>query len=134
MAGRTTRTVDVRAVLARKAGREVLILRPHDGPVVPWELPGGELRRGEDAATGLARLCREALGLEVELGGCVAVAYAQHGRAAECRFFMARPAEGVLDTQAYAEARWVLVGQLCEYDFDTPTHLCLEVLANQGRP
>jgi 8-oxo-dGTP diphosphatase len=54
--------VGVLAVLRRPDGRVLLVDQPY---VEGWSLPGGDLKRGEAPADGLAREIREELGLEL---------------------------------------------------------------------
>lgn len=53
------------AAVVRPDGRLLLVDQPYvDG----WNLPGGDLRRGEQPGPGLARELREELGLRVDVG------------------------------------------------------------------
>jgi 8-oxo-dGTP pyrophosphatase MutT (NUDIX family) len=54
--------VGVLVVLRRPDGRVLLVDQPYNEG---WSLPGGDLKRGEDLATGGAREVREELGLDV---------------------------------------------------------------------
>ena len=60
---------DLVAALIAHEGRLLLVRRVPRGLLGGlWELPGGELRPGEGPAAALARILREGLGLEVEVG------------------------------------------------------------------
>ncbi len=59
------RAVEAVAVLLARGGRYLAVRRPPRGLLGGlWELPGGELARGERPAAGLARALRERVGLE----------------------------------------------------------------------
>ncbi len=56
--------VGVLAVVFRPDGRLLLV----DQPYIPgWALPGGDLKRGENPGSGLARELREEIGLHVQV-------------------------------------------------------------------
>jgi A/G-specific adenine glycosylase len=58
------REVEAVAALLVRGARALAVRRPPHGLLGGlWELPGGELARGEDPAAGLARLLRERVGL-----------------------------------------------------------------------
>ena len=65
------------AVLRRPDGRVLLVDQPY---VEGWALPGGDLKRGETVAAGLARELREELGLELEVGTPVLAQQRAHDR------------------------------------------------------
>jgi 8-oxo-dGTP diphosphatase len=62
--------IAVRALVRGADGRLLLIRRALDADSEPgcWDLPGGKLEHGEDAAEALAREAREETGLPVEVG------------------------------------------------------------------
>ena len=65
------------AVLRRPDGRVLLVDQPY---VEGWALPGGDLKRGETVAAGLARELREELGLDVPVAPPVLAHQRAHDR------------------------------------------------------
>jgi ADP-ribose pyrophosphatase YjhB (NUDIX family) len=65
------------AALVRPDGRLLLVDQPY---VEGWNLPGGDLARGEQPGAGLARELREELGIEVEVGALTQATLRTHDR------------------------------------------------------
>lgn len=65
------------AAVVRPDGRLLLVDQPY---VRGWSLPGGDLKRGEDPATGLARELREEIALHVTLAPLTLAALRTHDR------------------------------------------------------
>jgi len=126
------------AAFVERSDRCVLICRPNPpdpasagsteaGPAIAWELPGGEARHGESPEAALRREARRRVGLDLEiLVGQPPLLGQYAGREVEFRYFLCATRGGQADALDYAEIRWVQRGQLCEYDFDSPTR---EVIA-----
>lgn len=119
--------VDARAIVQQN-GRELLILR--DSPLADgfWSFPGGRAEKKETPEAALRRHCREALGVELELHiGQPPFVHNFGTHSVTYRYYWA----GVLGEPRAApacELRWVLPGQLREYDFDAPTRQVVEWL------
>jgi 8-oxo-dGTP pyrophosphatase MutT (NUDIX family) len=96
-------------------GDAVLFVRHAYGDRRSWELPGGGIKRGEDARDGAAREAREELGLDLDDWRALGTVEARgHGKRTTIQCFEARPpgraltlAEGEIE-----EARW--------FDLDAP--------------
>jgi 8-oxo-dGTP pyrophosphatase MutT (NUDIX family) len=92
-----------------REGDEVLFVRHAYGDRSCWELPGGGIKRGEDARDGAAREAREELGLDLADWRALGSVEARgHGKRTTIQCFEARPhgreltlAEGEIE-----EARW----------------------------
>ena len=65
------------AALVRPDGRLLLVDQPY---VEGWNLPGGDLERGEQPGPGLARELREELGIVVEVGALTQATLRTHDR------------------------------------------------------
>lgn len=74
----------VGTVLVVRDGAEILLLRQRH--YAGLSLPGGLLRRGEDARDGLRRELREEVGLDAELGEPAAVVVEPRGRRVDLVF------------------------------------------------
>jgi 8-oxo-dGTP diphosphatase len=86
-------TLEVVAAAIVRDGRVLAARRRHDGR---WEFPGGKVEDGETARQAVARECREELGIDISVGGRIAVA---HDRSLELTVYAAvlghtRPAAG----------------------------------------
>jgi 8-oxo-dGTP diphosphatase len=96
-------------------GDAVLFVRHAYGDRRSWELPGGGIKRGEDARAGAAREAREELGLDLADWRALGTVEARgHGKRTTIQCFEAHPpgrdvtvAEGEIE-----EARW--------FDLDAP--------------
>lgn len=119
--------VDARAIL-RRSTRELLILKPQDEPDALWQFPGGRADPRESPEAALRRHCRGLLGVELELHvGQPPFVHNFGTHSVTYRYYWA----GVLGEPRAApacELRWVLPGQLREYDFDAPTRQVVEWL------
>ena len=105
--------VEVVAALIRWRGLLLVQQRRELGSLPSlWEFPGGKLLPGEAAAAGLARECREELGIEVAVGGWVWTALDVGARpAVRIRFFAAY-------ARAPQRARPLCARQLAWVDID----------------
>lgn len=110
---------EARALLCRDA-RALLILRR--APDTSWEFPGGRLLPNESPPTGLVRLCRLMLGIDIDIvGGAAHSEYNCGFQAVRCHYFVCGTTREPDHRNHWHEARWVLVPQLREYYFDTVT-------------
>ena len=101
----------------------VLICRPH-GADHPrrWEFPGGLARDDESPEAAMRRLATERAGIHIEISvGQPPLLGHRDGQELEHRYFLGGLSAGQAEPIDYAEVRWIAKGQLCEYDFDSPT-------------
>jgi 8-oxo-dGTP diphosphatase len=105
-------------------GDRVLVARREGGPYDGrWEFPGGKVEPGESETDGLARECREELGLDIApqafLGEVVLDGVVGGGApgASTLRVWWARPAGGRADPLEHAELRWVRADELEDLDW-----------------
>ncbi len=102
-------------------GRVVLACQraPRSAHAGKWEFPGGKREPGESMEDCLRRELREELGIDAQIGG--AVWRAEHsypGREPIALvFFVVRAYRGAQQNRAFAEIRWVDVGELPRLDF-----------------
>lgn len=120
-----------RTVLQNEAN-ETLIIRPTDVADAPWEFPGGRIEPRESPETGLRRLCRDRLGIELEFVlGQPPFEYNFGTHTVTYRYYFCRLGRGRVRASGGTETRWVRTGQLREYLFDAPTSQVVEwLLAN----
>ena len=119
-----------------KWGRHVLLVQtPGDAR---WSLPGGRVAEGEALQGALARLVREATGLEVEPEGLLKVEYTPIAAGdARARFvFLARPAGETAPKaepdQHSVSARWFTRGEVATLPLRSPEVQRLLALAFDG--
>jgi 8-oxo-dGTP diphosphatase len=97
------RTIIVAAGVLIEAGRVLLAQRKPGAHLAgAWELPGGKVEEGEDPREALRRELREELGIDVEVGEILDVAfhrYTDAGRTVLLLFFAASRLPGSPDPQ-----------------------------------
>lgn len=93
--------------------------RATDRHPLEWELPGGKLEAGEDPRTALVRELREELDVEATIGGVLHAAAHRYedGRSVEITFMEVTAIDREPANRAFAELRWVPVGELAALDF-----------------
>jgi 8-oxo-dGTP diphosphatase len=106
-------TVGAMCMITREDGARLLVRHSYRQG---WGVPGGLLKRGEEAAAGARRECMEEVGLEIELDEPPTVVVDPGARRVDV-IFTARPtAPGANEVQARSaellEARWFLPHEL----------------------
>ena len=120
MAGKRTRPILVSCILERH-NNDLLIALPEtgDGHARQWLFPRGSIDPGETPESGMRRVCREALNVEVEIVvGQPPLLAEVDGTECELRFFFCGVVTGEVKSGPYSEIRWVSRMHLREYDFD----------------
>jgi A/G-specific adenine glycosylase len=129
-ARRAPRPVRGACALLLRRGRALAVRRPSQGLLGGlWDLPGGEIRAGEDARAGLARALREGVGLEVG-GAALAVGRVRHvftHRVLDLHVFRAEP-RGRVRLRGFDAHRWVPPGGLRELPASAACHKALGLL------
>ncbi len=124
---------EARALIERQR-REYLIARPGGGEDTPWEFPGGRIAAQESPEAGLRRLCRELLGIELEISlGQPPFVHNFGAHSVTYRYYVCA-AFGDAKTVGYAEIRWVALPQLRDYVFDRPTQQVVDWLLEGPKP
>jgi 8-oxo-dGTP pyrophosphatase MutT (NUDIX family) len=130
-------TVGAICVVERADGRILIVRHSYRRR---WGLPGGLLKRGEDAPDGARREVREEVGLEVELRGEPAVVVAPRPRRVDL-VYRCRPAPGADPDGArpcspeILETRWVQPQDLPELQHEAAGGLArLARLDRERRP
>ena len=114
------RPVPVVAALICKSGR-VLVCQRRFSDTFPgkWEFPGGKVEPGESASEAVARELLEELGIHAEIGELVGeMDYQYPGRSPiHLMFFAVAKFDGVPENRVFQQIRWVLPGELENFDF-----------------
>ncbi|MBP7869694.1 MAG: A/G-specific adenine glycosylase [Candidatus Hydrogenedentes bacterium] len=94
-----------------------------------WEFPGGKLRAGETHQQALERECREELGIEITVGGLVAVArHAYTHFKVTLNVYRCTLVSGTPEARAHTELRWVAPEDFGIYPFPKGNHKFLNLL------
>jgi len=126
--------VDSRALIQR-AGREYLIIKTQSGDEQPWEFPGGRIRSNEVPEAGLRRICREQIGIELDISiGQPPFVHRFGTHSVTYRYHICGIRGGEAEDIGCAELRWVLPEQLREYIFDVPTQQVVDWLLEKPSP
>jgi ADP-ribose pyrophosphatase YjhB (NUDIX family) len=115
-------TVGTVACIERDDGAVLLVTQPYRRG---WGLPGGFLRRGEDAEAAAHREVREELGVELVITGPPAVVVDPNGRRVDV-VFPARLADGAIPRAASAEVvdiRWHSPAAVADLQEETAAQL-----------
>jgi 8-oxo-dGTP diphosphatase len=120
--------------LFRRGAREYLIFNADAANEASlWEFPGGRLLPRESPEAGLRRCCRTLLGVEVdfELGQPPFVHdFGTH--TVTFRYYAASIRDGAIKPPRGADCRWVLEGQLRDYEFDAATQRVVDWLLEEN--
>lgn len=118
------------AALVRRGGRTLLVQRPAGSLLGGlWELPGGELARGERPAAALAARVRERTGLHVgDLAAAGVVTHAFTHRHLRLHLFSAAAEPGRVRRSGYDRHRWVSDRELRDLRTSTLTRKALRML------
>ena len=110
--------VESRAVIELARGAH-LIIRPTPGDETPWEFPGGANRPEESPEAALRRVCRDQLGIDLEISlGQPPFEYEYADQRVWFRYYMCRMSAGEPRAIGCAEVRQVAPAQLREYVFE----------------
>lgn len=127
--------VESRALIV-SARQEYLVCLPKstDGQAV-WEFPGGVAREKESPESALRRCCRDQLGIDLDITlGQPPFVHNFAGRSVTYRYFACGVSKGEPEPIGCEECRWVLAGQLRDYEFDAPTQQVVDwILENPAQ-
>jgi A/G-specific adenine glycosylase len=128
---RPPRALAAVAVLALRRGRALAVRRPPHGLLGGlWELPGGELCRGERPEAGLLRAVREAVGLE--LNGARRLGRVEHlftHRRLQLHVFRCETLSGRVRLSGFDAHRWLAPAKLASLPQGVATRKALALLA-----
>jgi A/G-specific adenine glycosylase len=130
-APRTVRTV---ATWVARRGRVLVVRRPPQGLYGGlWELPGGDLARGELPATGARRTLREAAGLDAErLVPLGVVRHQLTHRVLRQHVFRSEQAVGRVRLDRYDAHRWLSPRALADVPVSRATRRALTLALEDG--
>jgi A/G-specific adenine glycosylase len=124
---RAARPVEAVAGLLLRRGRALAVRRPQQGLLAGmWELPGGELREGEDAKDALARTLAERVGLRV--GDASPLGVVEHlftHLRLRLHVFRCRNVRGRVRLRDFTEHRWLAPSALGALPQGGPTRKAL---------
>jgi len=131
MARRQVRVVGAMIV---RDGRYLITQRPPTASLpLLWEFPGGRVEEGETDEEALRRELREEMAIEVEVGECTMhVTHAYPDYDIDFRVFrctLLSDEEEIRHIRVHTH-RWVLPGELDEYEFPAADQKTLERLLN----
>jgi A/G-specific adenine glycosylase len=130
-----TTFVSEAAVVARRAGKVLLVRRPAEGRWANlWEFPHGVIAEGESAQDAAVRLARELAGIDV--GSPIEVATIRHGITRyriTLNCFEAEHARGEFHSDFYAEAEWLPPDELASRPVSAPQRRLTKLLGERGR-
>lgn len=113
----------MRAVMAAVVQREgrYMICRRGPGRRLEgvWEFPGGKLEAGETPEQGLARELREELKIKTQVGRILDAQLESEFNEFLILYYLVRITEGAPALTEHSEIRYVLPGELMEYEFST---------------
>ena len=113
----------MRAVMAAVVQREgrYMICRRGPGRRLEgvWEFPGGKLEAGETPEQGLARELREELKIETQVGRILDAQLESEFNEFLILYYLVRITAGAPALTEHSEIRYVLPGELMEYEFST---------------
>ncbi len=113
------------AGIIERSDGAVLICRRLDSP--HWQFPRGDLLGPESPEAAVRRAAREGVGLDVSVAvGQPPVVEQRGAESVMVRYFICHIRSGEATPRGYDEVRWILPGQLCEYDFDASTQKVVE--------
>lgn len=124
------RRVEAAAGWVLRRGKVLAVRRPPTGLLGGlWELPGGDLERGEDPAAGLVRNLRERVGLAVgrtEYAGAVEHLFTH--RRLRLHLFRCDPPRGRTRLDGFDAHRWLAPGSLGDLPHGAVTRKALALL------
>lgn len=130
----TRRQVRVVGAMIVRGGRYLITQRPPTASLpLLWEFPGGRVEEGESDEDALRRELREEMAIEVEVGErTMHVSHAYPNYDIDFRVYrctLVSDEEEIRHIRVHTH-RWVLPGELDEYDFPAADQKTLERLLN----
>jgi 8-oxo-dGTP diphosphatase len=122
--------VKVTAGIIERDGK-VLIARRRPGKHMggKWEFPGGKIEPGETPEESLARELEEELSVRAEIGGFLcSAAYSGEGVSLELLVYRVRQIVGDPVLHEHQEIRWVVPGELAQFDLAYSDRKVVEAL------
>jgi 8-oxo-dGTP diphosphatase len=125
--------VKVTAAIIEKDGRILIAKRKGGRFAGRWEFPGGKLEPGETPERCLERELAEELGIEARVGAhFLSTRHIYSHMAIELITYRVEVLSGEFSLRDHSEIRWVLPGNLGEYDFPEADEAVIERLMKEG--
>jgi 8-oxo-dGTP diphosphatase len=129
-----TEYVKVTAAIIEKDGRILIGKRKLGHFAGRWEFPGGKLEPGETPEACLIRELREELGIEARIvKPFLSTKHIYRHMPIELITYSAEVLSGDYSLHDHTEIRWVLPGELGEYDFPEADRAVIEKLREGSR-
>ncbi len=114
-----TNITQVVAALIWQGGRFLICQRPaHKARGLKWEFVGGKVEPGETQEAALIRECREELAITLRVGDLfMAVDHVYPDITIRLSLYHAAIAEGTPQRLEHNDIRWILPGEIPQYDF-----------------
>ncbi len=128
---RKPKTIEGAAALLLRGGKALAVRRTEGGLLGGlWDLPGGELDRGEDPATGLVRHLEEGTGLTLSAApeACGSVAHVFTHRRLRLHIFRAYAEPGRTKRRGFSDHRWLSPSRFSELPHARLTGKALRLL------
>lgn len=111
--------IEVVAAVIRKDGKILITQRLRDVHLAGlWEFPGGKVEGGESLEAALEREIREELGVRIVVGDeFYMVEHDYPGKSVRLHFFNCEIREGQPTAVGVADMRWVVPGELLNFEF-----------------
>lgn len=122
--------LEVAVAIIHQDGKVLIAQRlPGDSFGGYWEFPGGKVNTGEEMQAALEREIREELGIRIEVGmERMVLEHRYPSRTIRLHCFDCRVAEGQPRSMESVEWRWVLPGELNQFDFPPASRTLIAAL------
>lgn len=128
--------IEVTAAVIKKGDTVLITQRSFDDVDLPglWEFPGGKIEVGETAESCLKRELKEELGIDVTVGRELdVIEYQYPDKLVRLLFYEVEYTGGEIILNAHADAVWVHVKKLLEYEFAPADITFVKKLVRSGR-
>lgn len=113
-----------------RRGADLVIVRPlSQGERAKWAFPAGPVEADEAPEVACRRVCQEKLGVTVHIDfGQPPLQGGVDDQKVIYRYHFCHIPEGDIRNLGFADARWIRIGDLLEYEFDPTTQMVVDWL------